>query len=31
MGDLSTITHGGPPFNRPTILAVAPNAEALSR
>jgi DNA-binding beta-propeller fold protein YncE len=26
-GDLSTITRGGPPFNRPTNLALAPNGE----
>src|SRR6476661_6307448 len=26
-GKLDTITHGGPPFNRPTNLAVAPNGE----
>jgi DNA-binding beta-propeller fold protein YncE len=26
-GDLNSITHGGPPFNRPTNLAVAPNGE----
>lgn len=25
--DLDTITHGGPPFNRPTNLAIAPNGE----
>jgi DNA-binding beta-propeller fold protein YncE len=26
-GDLNSITHGGPPFNRPTNLAVAPNGD----
>jgi DNA-binding beta-propeller fold protein YncE len=26
-GDLNSIAHGGPPFNRPTNLAVAPNGE----
>jgi NHL repeat len=25
--DLATITHGGPPFNRPTNLAVAPSGD----
>ena len=25
--DLATIAHGGPPFNRPTNLAVAPNGD----
>jgi DNA-binding beta-propeller fold protein YncE len=26
-GGLSSITHGGPPFNRPTNLAIAPSGE----
>ena len=26
-GSLPTITHGGPPFNRPTNLAMAPNGD----
>jgi hypothetical protein len=26
-GDLASITHGGPPFNRPTNLAVAPSGD----
>lgn len=26
-GGLKSITHGGPPFNRPTNLAIAPNGE----